>query len=90
MLPNTKAEITYEKAIELWEFLKNNNNVVGDIEIVNSNNPSSSPIAVLEQLMKSPEERTSYNDYDFNPDDYEKFYVGMSDKDADSARLTRG
>lgn len=87
LLPNTKAEITYEKAIELWEFLKNNNNVIGDIEIVSSNNPSSSPITVLEQLMKSPEERTSYNDYDFNPDEYQKFYVGMSDKDAKSARF---
>ena len=87
LLPNSGAEITYDKAIELWEFMINNNNVTGDIRVVRSNSPSASPITVLEELMKEQDERSSYNDYEFNPSEYQKFYVGMSDKDAKSARF---
>ena len=86
-LPNSKGEISYEKAIELWEFLINNNNVTGDIQVVRSSSPSASPITVLQELMKEQGERSSYNDVEFNPSEYQKFYVGMSDKDAKSARF---
>ena len=80
LLPFSKdLEISYEKALELWEvLLKGASN---NIELVKSSNPSHSPIMALAELMKPAEERQYYQDYEFYPEEYAKFYLAMSEKE---------
>ena len=81
LLPFSEAEVTYDKAIELWkELLKG---ASGNISLVESNNPSPSPITALLDLQKPNNERQHYNDYDFDASSYEKFYLSMSEKEKD-------
>ena len=80
LLPfSDNLEISYEKALELWELmLKGASN---NIELVKSSNPSHSPIMALAELMKPAEEREYYQDYEFYPEEYAKFYLAMSEKE---------
>lgn len=85
LLPLSNAEITYEKAIQLWKVLLKEG--IGNIKIIESSTPSPSPVAVLDNFMKPKEEREYYKDVEFYPEDYEKFFVGVSEKDADDTRF---
>ena len=85
LLPLTNAEVTYEKAVRLWNVLVKEGS--GNIKIVESSNPSPSPVAVLDQIMLPKEEREYYQDVEFYPEDYKIFYVGMSEKDASDSRF---
>ena len=79
LLPFSGAEITYEKAIELWRLMLRG--ASGNIRIVESSNPSSSPIMALAEIMKQSDERSAYQDVDFYPEEYSKFYLAMSEKE---------
>lgn len=79
LLPFSGAEVTYEKAIRLWKLLLTG--ASGNITLVESTSPSPSPITALEQLLKPAEERLAYRDIVFYPEDYAKFYLGMSEKE---------
>lgn len=80
-LPFSGTEISYEKAIELWRLMLRGSS--GNITIVESSNPSSSPIMALAEIMKQPDERRAYQDFDFHPEEYSKFYLAMSEKEKD-------
>lgn len=79
LLPFSGTEISYEKAIELWRLMLRG--ASGNIRIVESSNPSSSPIMALAEIMKQPDERSAYQDVDFYPEEYSKFYLAMSEKE---------
>jgi cytidyltransferase-like protein len=81
LLPFSGTEITYEKAIELWRLMLRG--ASGNITIVESSNPSSSPIMALAEIMQQPDERKAYQDFDFHPEEYSKFYLAMSEKEKD-------
>ena len=81
LLPFSKTEISYEKAMDLWTLLLKG--ASGNIQLVQTSDPSPSPITVLEDLQKPPEERNYYQDVDFYAEDYSKFYLGMSEKEKD-------
>jgi len=81
LLPFSGTEISYEKAIELWRLMLRG--ASGNITIVESSNPSSSPIMALAEIMQQPDERKSYQDFDFHPEEYSKFYLAMSEKEKD-------
>ena len=85
LLPLSNSEITYEKAIQLWKVLIKEG--VGNIKVVESSDPSPSPVTVLGDLMLPPDQREHYKDVEFYPEDYEKFFVGMSEKDSGDARF---
>jgi len=81
LLPFSRAEITYDKAMELWRLLLKG--ASGNIKLIESNDPSPSPITALGDLINPPEEREHYKDVDFYEEDYQKFYLGMSEKEKD-------
>ncbi len=81
LLPFSRAEITYDKAMELWRLLLKG--ASGNIQLVESNDPSPSPITALGDLMLPAEEREHYKDVEFFEEDYAKFYLGMSEKEKD-------
>jgi len=85
LLPFSGVEISYEKAIQLWRLLLKDG--VGNIKIVESNNPSPSPASALLELMKPAEERKYYKDFEFKPEEYDKFYLGTSEKDKGDPRF---
>ena len=84
LLPISQKEITYDIAIDLWNVLLSS--ASNNIKIVETNSPSSSPILALEQLLKPQEERDTYKDVEFNPEQYSKFYIAMSEKEKDDPR----
>jgi len=81
LLPFSGTEISYEKAIDLWRTLLGGKS--GNIRLVESSNPSPSPITALAELLKPAEERKHYSDFDFFEEDYDKLYLGMSEKEKD-------
>ena len=81
LLPISGAEITYEKAIELWRILLRQ--ASPNIELVESDKPHPSPIQALDQMLKPIAEREYYKDVDVNPDEYSKYILGMSEKEKD-------
>tara|TARA_Y100001938_G_scaffold151170_1_gene246825 strand:+ start:3063 stop:5738 length:2676 start_codon:yes stop_codon:yes gene_type:complete len=81
LLPFSRSEITYDKAMELWRLLLKG--ASGNIKLVESNDPSPSPITALGDLMLPAEEREHYKDVEFFEEDYDKFYLGMSEKEKD-------
>ncbi len=81
LLPFSRSEITYDKAMELWRLLLKG--ASGNIKLVESNDPSPSPITALGDLMLPAEEREHYKDVEFFEEDYNKFYLGMSEKEKD-------
>ena len=81
LLPFSGTEISYDKAIELWRLLLRG--ASGNIRLVESSNPSPSPIMALAEIMKQPEDRKAYQDFDFHPEEYSKFYLAMSEKEKD-------
>ena len=84
LLPISQKEITYDIAIDLWNVLLSS--ASNNIKIVETNSPSSSPILALEQLLKPQEERDTYKDVEFSPEQYSKFYIAMSEKEKDDPR----
>ena len=81
LLPFSRSEITYDKAMELWRLLLKG--ASGNIKLVESSDPSPSPITALGDLMLPAEEREYYKDVEFFEEDYDKFYLGMSEKEKD-------
>ena len=81
LLPFSGTEITYDKAIELWRLMLRG--ASGNIRLVETSNPSPSPIMALAEIMKPADERQSYQDVDFYPEEYSKFYLAMSEKEKD-------
>ena len=81
LLPYSGTEITYNKAIDLWKLLLHG--ASSNIRLVESANPSPSPISALEELMEPKEQRKFYSDFEFNAEEYSKFYLGMSEKEQD-------
>lgn len=81
LLPFSGTEITYDKAIQLWRLLLKG--ASGNIRLVESNNPSPSPIMALSELLKPSTDRKFYQDFDFHEEDYSKFFLGMSEKEKD-------
>ena len=81
LLPYSGTEITYEKAIELWKLMLQG--ASSNIRLVESASPSPSPISALAQLMEPKEQRKFYSDFEFNGEEYSKFYLGMSEKEKD-------
>lgn len=81
LLPFSGTEITYEKAMELWRLMLKG--ASGNIKLVESNNPSPAPIMAIAQIMKPADERDYYEDFEFYPEDYSKFYLSMSEKEKD-------
>lgn len=81
LLPFSGAEVTYEKAIDLWRLLLKG--ASGNIKLVETNSPSPSPITALMDLQKPSNERKFYNDFDFDASSYDKFYLSMSEKEKD-------
>ena len=79
LLPFSGTEISYEKAIDLWRTLLGGKS--GNIRLVESSNPSPSPIMALAEIMKPAEERKYYSDFEFFEEDYDKLYLGMSEKE---------
>ena len=81
LLPYSGTEITYDKAIELWRLLLRG--ASGNIKLVETSAPSASPIMALAEIMKPADERQSYQDVDFYPEEYTKYYLAMSEKEKD-------
>ena len=81
LLPFSGAEITYEKAMELWKILLSN--APNNITLVDSSNPSVSPITALGDISLPADERQNYQDFEFFPEDYNRFYLAMSEKEKD-------
>ena len=79
LLPFSGTEISYQKAMDLWELLLKSSSP--NIKLVNSEYASVSPITALGDLMLPKEERENYNDIDFFAEDYAKFILGMSEKE---------
>ena len=79
LLPFSGTEISYEKAIELWRLMLNG--ASGNIRLVESSSPSVSPITALADIMKPANERQNYQDFEFYPEEYSKFYLSMSEKE---------
>lgn len=79
LLPFSGTEITYEKAIELWNLLLKG--ASGNIKVVDSSSPSSSPITALAEIMQPADQRNNYQDVDFYPEEYSKFFLAMSEKE---------
>jgi len=67
--------------MDLWRLLLKG--APGNITLVDSSNPSPSPITALLDLMNPPEQRSHYNDVDFYDEDYSKYYLTMSEKERD-------
>ena len=76
-------EITYEKAIKLWRVLLVG--ASGNIRLVETSNPSHSPIMALAEIMKPADEREYYQDFEFYSEEYAKFYLSMSEKERGDA-----
>ena len=83
LLPFSGKEISYDTAIELWRMLLKG--ASGNIKLIESSNPSPSPINALSELMLPSQERKFYNDIDFSEADYKTFYLGMSEKEKEDA-----
>ena len=81
LLPFSGAEVTYDKAIDLWRLLLKG--ASGNIKLVETNSPSPSPITALMDLQLPSNERKYYNDFDFDANNYDKFYLSMSEKEKD-------
>jgi len=81
LLPFSQTEISYDKAMDLWRLLLKG--APGNITLVESTNPSPSPITALLDLMNPPEKRKHYSDVDFYDEDYSKYYLTMSEKERD-------
>lgn len=81
LLPFSGTEITYDKAIELWRLMLRG--ASGNIRLIETTNPSPSPIMALAEIMKPADERQSYQDVDFYPEEYSKYYLAMSEKEKD-------
>ena len=81
LLPFSGGEISYEKAMELWKILLSN--APNNIMLVDSNDPSPSPITALGDLSLPADERENYQDVEFFPEDYNRFYLAMSEKEKD-------
>ena len=79
LLPFSENEISYDKAMDLWRLLLKG--APGNITLVESTNPSPSPITALLDLMNPPEQRKYYSDVDFYDEDYSKYYLTMSEKE---------
>lgn len=79
LLPFSGVEISYQKAMDLWELLLRNSSP--NIKLVNSDFPSVSPITALADLMLPSDERENYTDIEFFAEDYGKFILGMSEKE---------
>tara|TARA_R110002126_G_scaffold53549_1_gene145338 strand:- start:2464 stop:5139 length:2676 start_codon:yes stop_codon:yes gene_type:complete len=84
LLPFSKTEISYQKAMDLWKILLTNSSP--NIELKYSDFPSYSPITALEDLLTPVEQRKHYKDVDFFPEDYAKFILGMSEKEKDDEK----
>lgn len=81
LLPFSGAEVTYDKAIDLWKLLLKG--ASGNIKLVETNSPSPSPITALMDLQLPSNERKYYNDFDFDANNYDTFYLSMSEKEKD-------
>ena len=71
--------MSYESA--LWIYgMSLQGGASGNIRLIESSNPSPSPISALSELLKPKEDRNFYQDIEFFEEDYQKFYLGMSEK----------
>ena len=87
LMPFSGTEVSYQKSLRLWGSILRNSSP--NIRIVDSANPSPSPVTALLDLSLPREERNFYNDVDFFKEDYEKFILGVSEKeDSEDSRFS--